>query len=228
MYEWWWKFYVVFSHIFLVPSIIFTFRRIEKLWIEFVILLLIFFWSSAYHSCYEYKTCFLEHGQHRTIDHFFAQMSLPLVFLYIFRVDDIHIKGISYVFLTNINFILMQIFGVSSKVKFVLALLTFSIGITLFSYKLKLKDIKFGQLRILLFLFSMVLMSFGILFFIKEDMDSKNYLNTHAFWHTLVFLGLYFVFKTRHARETDLLRSKHLKDHNITIWSVFREHLSLS
>lgn len=220
MLQWWWKFYVVFSHVFLIPSIIFTFRRIEKLWIELSIILMIFFWSSAYHSCYEYSvTCFLEREKHRLVDHYFAQMSIPLVFLYIFRVDEVHIKGIIYAFIANANFILMQIFGVSSKVKFVLSVLTFSIGLTLFSYKLKYKNVKIGQLRLLLFLFALLLISFGLMFFIYEDIDSKTYLNTHAFWHTMIFLGLYFVLKTRHVRKSDLLRTKHLKNHKITIWS---------
>lgn len=40
----WPEFYIVFSHIFLLLSLHFTYERIEKLWIEFVYIFLIAFW----------------------------------------------------------------------------------------------------------------------------------------------------------------------------------------
>lgn len=97
------RFYVVASHALLLPSLFFTLKRFKKLWLEFIIVLQIFFWSLAYHLCYQYEFCFIERRLHQIYDDFFSLLAIPMAVLYILKIDNIIIKGPFILIAANLN-----------------------------------------------------------------------------------------------------------------------------
>lgn len=88
-------------------------------------------------------------------------MSIPIFLIYIFEIDTLHLKGLIYGFLTNLNFVFILVFGVVIKVKLLLIVATATVAIPLFFYQHGFKKINMSKIRILTLLFAAMLMSYG-------------------------------------------------------------------
>lgn len=88
-------------------------------------------------------------------------MSIPIFLIYIFEVDTLHLKGLIYGFLTNLNFVFILVFGVVIKVKLLLIVATATVAIPLFFYQHGFKKLNMSKIRVLTLLFAAMLMSYG-------------------------------------------------------------------
>lgn len=111
--------FLVASHLFLLPSVAWTWRRRRWLWIEFSVVSSILVWSLAYHTCYETNICVFSRKTHRVSDHFFATLCIPMTIFYLARVDSVRVKGLFIVFVMHVQFVIDQLLpatGLVSKV----------------------------------------------------------------------------------------------------------------
>ena len=111
------QFYVIFSHIFAIPSLLFTFKRFNILWLEFYAILSIVFWSLAYHICFEYHICIVQDKHSiQLIDGTVALFAVTIVAAYILKIDNIKLKIFYYIFSIHMNIFTLAIYGMSDKV----------------------------------------------------------------------------------------------------------------
>ena len=192
------SFFLIASHLFIIPSIWWTWKRRRQLWIEFAILTCIFLWSTSYHVCYQTDVCFFEKILHRESDHYFAQLSVPLTLFYVGCVDKVYIKGLFYILITQIDYILIALYGPGTLPKIFMITSTFIlVFLYLFIRKCFYGKKMFRHFDITDGLFGILLGIFGTLFFTFDPMSSDNYYVGHSIWHCLSFLGSYFVFESR-------------------------------
>lgn len=201
--------FLILSHIFIIPSILWTWKRKKRLWIEFSILVLIFTWSSCYHICYQTKYCFLQYNLHRQSDHYFAQLSVPLTLFYLGCVDKVYIKGLFFIFITQADFVFSAMYGAGTMLKIAICTVTlFVVSIYLIFRKCVYKKIVFRHFDWIDAILGITLGLLGFLFFELSPLNSKNYYIGHSLWHLLSFLGSYFVFESRNPDKMMILPVK--------------------
>ena len=227
MHQIWFKtFYLVISNIaFLLPSL---FALASNYYIQSAVYLTISFVSSLYHLCKEDWIdaagdggyCFiLNFNQYHGYDMFFAQLTVPISFLYLVSFDAIYLKEKykNTMILGNRKwletlilywFAFFNAFLVVSNNEYILtaAVLIISSGlttalITMITYiKYKLV-VKFYTVEILLgFFFTFFAMSFMML---QEHVSNDLYWFIHSSWHIIGSIGQFFLIiskKETHAR----------------------------
>lgn len=194
---------LICSHFFLLPSLYWTWKRRKRLWIEFSAIVMIFIWSMMYHTCYQTDFCFFTHGYHRTLDHYFAQLSVPIAVFYLGCVDKVHVKGMFYVIVAQVNFIATHYYGVCGKPKMiVLATSTLLAIFYLLARKFFYRKQTFKHFNFIDAGFG-VFICFASTFFLKYfDIGNKDYFLMHSVWHFLSFGGSYFILESRNPYKT--------------------------
>lgn len=111
------QFYVIFSHIFVIPSLLFTFKRFNILWLEFYSILSIAFWSLAYHICFEYNLCIVaDKHSIQIIDNCVSLFAITIVAAYILKIDNIKLKIFYYIYSIHMNLFTLAVYKMSDKV----------------------------------------------------------------------------------------------------------------
>jgi hypothetical protein len=199
-----WEFLLtVFTHFLLFPTLYWTWKRRRFLWIEFSLFASIFFWSTLYHACQDGAQCLLSLQEHRRIDHFFAQLALPISILYLGCIDVPHIKGFYLVFLLHFNFFLQFVLEVEMKVNaFFLILFTFvSIVQQRFIHWYFWRQ-RLPPYDIVDAAFGFALGILSLLAFLSPTHGFTQYATLHSLWHGLSFIGSFFILEARNSNRT--------------------------
>ncbi len=199
-------FFLIVSHVFIIPTLIWTWNRKKRLWIEFGIISLIAIWSLSYHICYQTSYCMFEKLDHRTLDHYFAQLCVPITVFYIFCIDKLYVKGLFFIFTTQIDFVFISFFGVHIYPKIALLISCFSLAIVyIIIRKCVYKKQIFRHFDLLDATFGVMLCFFGYLLLEKVDINTKHYAFLHSIWHLLSFSGSFFIFESRNPKKVLML-----------------------
>ena len=218
---------LIFSHVALVPSMAWTWRRRRRLWIEFAIHACIFTWSTAYHVCYQVGYCVFDAHTHRATDHYYAKLCAPLVIFYLACIDSVHVKGLFVVAIAQLNVLCSALFGVGAggahgaddeaaeeHKALVANALVFGTCLALSAAYWAVVCIRAPVCKARLLpwwhsvdwidaAFGVALCSSAPIFFVVSDsVGDAEYYFAHSLWHALAFAGVYFVFETRNPERT--------------------------
>ena len=210
---------LICSHVLLVPSIVWTWRRLRQLWIEFAILVCIFAWSTAYHTCYQTGYCLFDAQHHRATDHYHAKLCVPLVVFYLACIDRVYVKGLFVVLVAQLDVLCSVLFPVGaaggsgadasdessgaliSNALFIAACFALAAAYWLATWRLA--TVRWHDFDWIDALFGAVLCSSAPIFFLASDsITDDDYYFAHSLWHALAFAGVYFVFETRNPERT--------------------------
>lgn len=196
--------YIVASHIYLLPSLVFTLKRFKHLWIDFFIVLQILFWSFSYHLCFQFNHCLLNKSEIKLYDAFFSLLAIPLLITYILKIRNTILKGSFYIISANANIVQLSLSNNELIGQIIYLSLNIFFGFLIFGITRKLEPKKWKSIGIILFIIAIMFTGTAIYFFVKNTPTYSEYLFAHAIWHSGIFPSLYFMFKTEYPSKIDL------------------------
>lgn len=166
----------------------------RQLWLEFFVLLNVFWASSSYHLCDSLKVCWFDYEAHYWIDHFFAFMSFVAIGIYCVNLDSIEKRYFLFMLLSEATILGFVLFGITHEVMFTIM----SVVLLIMAFRwLQRKSPRCIGIDAVL---ASILIFFGLSAFIFLNHDKDRYWYIHSLWHVSIFLAAFLVLQTP-ARE---------------------------
>lgn len=199
---------VVASHVCLLPTLLWTWHRRRLFWLEFVFFASLLAWSTLYHFCYATQVCPMEPRDHRLLDHFFAQMALPVLVFYLACIDRVHVKGILFFVVAQVDLLLLYYCDMDETNNYILIGVSVGLAVVHGIYHAIWHE---PLLPVFDWLDASVGFTLGlvaIVFYRWNDIDAPNYWFSHGIWHCFSFIGSYFVLEARNPDRVLGLRTR--------------------
>lgn len=162
----------------------------RKLWLEFFVLLNVFWASSSYHLCDSLKVCWFDYNAHYWIDHFFAFMSFVAIGIYCINFESVERRYFVFMLLAEATILGFVLFGITHGVMF--AIMSVVLLMMLFRWIQQKSSRCVGIDAVL----ASILIFFGLSAFIFLNDDKMRYWYIHSSWHVSIFLAAFFVLQT--------------------------------
>jgi hypothetical protein len=210
------------THLALLPALWWSWCNRRRFWIEFSLVASVFWWSLNYHLCWDAHVCLFEDRQLlRHLDYFFAQLVFPVGLLFLFCIDVPCLKGIYLALMLNVDFVLLHLYGTTFvNVLVLLASSLLVIAVHWFVHWFVWNVPALPPFDKVDAFFGLWLSMLGVMFFFVDT--RRGYGLAHSWWHTLTFLGCYFLFEARNIDRTLFIRKKTWRRWAHIVWPVVK------
>ena len=201
----WW---LLFSNVSIIPSIVFTAKRIRHLWWEFMMCSFLLIVSPIYHYCFSYSKTNMIISYHDwwNLDHFLSVEMFLMISVYL---SDIRPRFAKYI-VHMVSLLVVYFYSVITHFNDVELFITCYCGIIIFHIVIKITASRYND-TIEQYYFSYnhiyltigsVIGGIGLLALIWQNVI-ELYVYTHTVWHVGTMLSCYFFLKAGYYEKSN-------------------------